>query len=392
MATGNIIEENHYYSYGLKIAAISSKKLGDTYEGTLKNNYLYQGAYSEMDDDIGWNDFALRNYDPQVGRWVQHDPYDLFFESQYVGMGNDPVNNIDPTGGIYIPPIGGMSQTAATAITLGEVIIQSVSHAAKVVSGISTVLTIATITSKVFTAANIINSVFNTQQVGDPFARGSLDAVVNAKTLGFTDFWGSTSNLSDYKSPVDQEAYLNGRLAGDAIALALSVAQIEGGGTTAATGLATGPGALVISSSGGAIALHGALSGAIASADATWATAKLLKLGLTVRTSRPVEDPLKRSQAPTNNISNDAEKIGGGHAWGKHRGEFPEIKTQTDFKNLVDKVKNSASSLFKKLSRGREAWYDKSTNTLVIKDPNSADLGTMFRPTPNGEQYFNGLK
>ena len=50
---GNIAEENHYYAYGLKIATLSSKKLGDSYEGSLKNNYLYQGAYSELDEDIG---------------------------------------------------------------------------------------------------------------------------------------------------------------------------------------------------------------------------------------------------------------------------------------------------------------------------------------------------
>jgi hypothetical protein len=45
--------------------------LGDSYEGQLKNNYLYQGAFSELDEDIGWTDFALRNYDAQIGRWVQ---------------------------------------------------------------------------------------------------------------------------------------------------------------------------------------------------------------------------------------------------------------------------------------------------------------------------------
>lgn len=98
VTAGNIIEENHYYSYGLKIATLSSKKLGDSYEGQLKNNYLYQGAYSEMDDDIAWNDFRLRNYDPQIGRWVQMDPFDEF-ASPYVGMGDDPVNLIDPSGG-----------------------------------------------------------------------------------------------------------------------------------------------------------------------------------------------------------------------------------------------------------------------------------------------------
>jgi RHS repeat-associated protein len=101
ITTGNIIEENHYYAYGLKIAAISSKKLGDIPEGNLQNNYQYQGSFSEMDADIGWNDFELRNYDPQIGRWMQQDPFDQF-ASGYLGMGDDPMNGIDPNGGISI--------------------------------------------------------------------------------------------------------------------------------------------------------------------------------------------------------------------------------------------------------------------------------------------------
>ncbi|MCB0716557.1 MAG: hypothetical protein KDC06_11150, partial [Chitinophagaceae bacterium] len=76
ITAGNIIEENHYYAYGLKIAMLSSTKLGDSYEGELKNNYLYQGAFAELDNDIGWQDFAFRNYDAQIGRWVQQDPFD----------------------------------------------------------------------------------------------------------------------------------------------------------------------------------------------------------------------------------------------------------------------------------------------------------------------------
>jgi len=99
IAASNIIEENHYYSYGLKIATISSKKLGDTYEGTLDNKYQMQGSFAEMDDDIGWNDFALRNYDAQIGRWIQQDPFQEF-NSPYISMGDDPINTIDPSGGL----------------------------------------------------------------------------------------------------------------------------------------------------------------------------------------------------------------------------------------------------------------------------------------------------
>lgn len=166
--TGNIIEENHYYSYGLKIAAISSKKLGNVNEGMLKNNYLYQGAYSELDDDIGWHDFYLRNYDAQIGRWIQQDPYQQF-ASPYLGMGNDPINNTDPSGGI-VPIGGGLSTTAATAITLGEVVIKSVSHTTKAVSTISSLSRVISITNIslniAINVANVINTSITTDQVG----------------------------------------------------------------------------------------------------------------------------------------------------------------------------------------------------------------------------------
>ncbi|MBO9200793.1 MULTISPECIES: DUF6443 domain-containing protein [Niastella] len=112
---GNIIEENHYYAYGLKIAALSSRKAADVNEGTIKNNYQYQGEFSEMDDDLSWNDFALRSYDPQIGRWAQVDPYDEF-ASPYTGMGNDPINNIDPSGGSIFEGVTLAGRLAITTI------------------------------------------------------------------------------------------------------------------------------------------------------------------------------------------------------------------------------------------------------------------------------------
>jgi hypothetical protein len=44
----------------------------------------------------------LRSYDAQLGRFLQHDPYDQF-SSGYVGMGNDPGNMIDEDGGVSGP-------------------------------------------------------------------------------------------------------------------------------------------------------------------------------------------------------------------------------------------------------------------------------------------------
>lgn len=92
---GPILEETHYYPAGLRMAGISSSAVG-----VVQNKYLYQGLYSEFDDVTGWNNFALRNYDPQTGRFVQQDPYDQF-GSGYMGMGNNFVNGVDKDGGLF---------------------------------------------------------------------------------------------------------------------------------------------------------------------------------------------------------------------------------------------------------------------------------------------------
>jgi len=88
-----ITEDNAYYPFGLKIQGLSAKALGKP-----KAKQGYQGAYSEQDDETGYDEFDLRSYDPQVGRWIQVDPKDEFVNG-YSGMGENPINNIDVDGG-----------------------------------------------------------------------------------------------------------------------------------------------------------------------------------------------------------------------------------------------------------------------------------------------------
>lgn len=97
---GNIAEENHYYAYGLKIATLSSKKLGDSYEGTLKNNYLYNDKELFDDADLNWYDYGFRNYDPQIGRFTQLDPLTFLypFYTPYQFAGCEPIANVDVDG------------------------------------------------------------------------------------------------------------------------------------------------------------------------------------------------------------------------------------------------------------------------------------------------------
>ncbi len=90
---GPIVEDNAYYPFGLKIQGISAKAAGKP-----KAKQGYQGDYNEQDDETGYNEFTLRFYDPQIGRWLQVDPKDIE-PGMYNGMGNNPINQIDPDGG-----------------------------------------------------------------------------------------------------------------------------------------------------------------------------------------------------------------------------------------------------------------------------------------------------
>ena len=67
ITAGNIIEENHYYSYGLKIAGISSKALAPPLEGLGRlNNNLYNDK--ELFDDADLNCFNSKLFQGRIIR------------------------------------------------------------------------------------------------------------------------------------------------------------------------------------------------------------------------------------------------------------------------------------------------------------------------------------
>jgi RHS repeat-associated protein len=129
---GRIIEENHYYAYGLKIAGISSKKLPDANEGHIDNKNLYNDKELFDDGDLNWYDYGFRNYDPQIGRFVQIDPLTGMYPdlSPYNYGGNDPIGNIDEDGLSLADPLVGFAGHEAK--NLGEVVVTGVRHAAPV--------------------------------------------------------------------------------------------------------------------------------------------------------------------------------------------------------------------------------------------------------------------
>ena len=60
--------------------------------------YAYQGQ--EKDAETGMEAFQLRLWDARIGRWLTTDPYGQY-SSPYLGMGNNPINGIDPDGGLF---------------------------------------------------------------------------------------------------------------------------------------------------------------------------------------------------------------------------------------------------------------------------------------------------
>ena len=93
----DLLDYSSYYPYGLAIGSLSMSS------GTPKR-FGYQSSFAEDEvNQMGYLSFALRQYDPIIGRWLSPDPYGQY-ASPYLAMGNNPVNFIDPDGGLAVDP------------------------------------------------------------------------------------------------------------------------------------------------------------------------------------------------------------------------------------------------------------------------------------------------
>lgn len=94
----NLLEEAHYYPFGLPMVAQSSGAENNTKANRIK----YQGNEYNKELGLNWMNFNARQYDPQLGRFLGADPLadegiqDIF--SPYAAMGNAPESTIDPNG------------------------------------------------------------------------------------------------------------------------------------------------------------------------------------------------------------------------------------------------------------------------------------------------------
>lgn len=92
---GPILEETHYYPFGLTMAGISSKATAK-----LENKKRYNGIEFDNDFDINEYEAFYRNLDPQTGRWWQIDPETSSMEawSTYASNYDNPIRYFDFLG------------------------------------------------------------------------------------------------------------------------------------------------------------------------------------------------------------------------------------------------------------------------------------------------------
>lgn len=108
-----IPHENNYYLDDVKVTDITTTNTPlmlakkDYYpfgmpmpNRNVDGQYRYAFQGQEKDPETGMEAFQLRLWDSRIGRWLTPDPY-AQYHSPYLGMGNNPINGIDPDGGCF---------------------------------------------------------------------------------------------------------------------------------------------------------------------------------------------------------------------------------------------------------------------------------------------------
>jgi RHS repeat-associated protein len=228
---GRIIEEDHYYAFGLKIAGISSKKFGDPNEGMLDNENLYNDKELFDDADLDWYDYGFRNYDPQIGRFTQLDPltdgYPYYTPYQFAG--NEPIANVD---------LDGLEEFNAVQ-TLQEVVIKGIKRAPEELAKTSSHIVPIAIQGIHLAAAIVQQQISSKTLNKDASAELSKNVtdyyLAHKNDMSFTDFLALNSLANNYYKGLNCMAWwakgdfikLNNSVINSTLPDALKVARVQ---------------------------------------------------------------------------------------------------------------------------------------------------------------------
>ncbi len=92
-----VLQERHYYPFVYPVRVGRMEIASLNYDYNSSNPFLFSGKALHSDNGLDWYYFGSRFYDPQLGRWHTQDPA-MQFANPYLGIGNNPVNYVDPDG------------------------------------------------------------------------------------------------------------------------------------------------------------------------------------------------------------------------------------------------------------------------------------------------------
>ncbi|MBK7870716.1 MAG: hypothetical protein IPJ74_08530 [Saprospiraceae bacterium] len=100
-ATNEILQENHYYPFGMNMNGQWMANPG------RNDKYQYNGKELNEDFGLNWYDYGARWYMADIGRWGQVDPLadDFYSFTPYNNVFNNPMRFIDPDGKSAVPTV-----------------------------------------------------------------------------------------------------------------------------------------------------------------------------------------------------------------------------------------------------------------------------------------------
>ena len=110
-----IIQENHYYPFGLNVKALRRLGLPD-------HQWQYNNIELEASLSLNWNMAKYRTLDPQLGRWGQIDPMaERFYgKSPYNSNFNNPISYQDEDGDVpwlIVAVVGAVTEVGTQMVT-----------------------------------------------------------------------------------------------------------------------------------------------------------------------------------------------------------------------------------------------------------------------------------